>query len=377
MKLVELIRGPADQRRDLRAVTKALAEKLGKTDDRARRTIPGFIVNRILIPHAQRGLLRAARGPRHGRGHRHRRSSSGSTTRWARSTLADLIGLDTVPGHRRGAAHGPRRRQVPPVPAAAAVRRGGLARPQGRARLLQVLTSLTRRSALPAATRGAAMTDRDRRSGVDGGDRGRSRSTARGAERARPRRCSASSTARSRSVACADRRSRVVILTGAGEQGLRRRRRHRRDGGHVAARRVAASRSWATGSAPRSRRCRGRSSRRSTASRSAAAASSRMACDFIYAQREGEASASPRSSSASSRASAARSGSPAASASRRPRSSCYTGEHDRRRGGAAHRARRRRVPAGELLGKVGLGRPDGRRLPRRAENSLLLPHIHS
>ena len=85
MKLVEIVRGLPTVGRDLRRPSIALAKRFGKTTIGAR-DIPGFIVNRMLIPLLNEACFALHEGARHRERHRHRRASSASTTRWARSS---------------------------------------------------------------------------------------------------------------------------------------------------------------------------------------------------------------------------------------------------------------------------------------------------
>ncbi len=130
MKLVEIVRGLQTSDATYEA-TCALANRFGKTPS-PPSDMPGFIVNRMLIPLPQRGLLRAST-----RGSARRRtstpaSSSASTTRWGRSS-SPTSSASTPASHRRGAAPRARRRQVP---AAALLRNyvaaGWLGRKSGR-----------------------------------------------------------------------------------------------------------------------------------------------------------------------------------------------------------------------------------------------------
>ena len=74
MKLVEIVRGLPTERRDLRDRRARSRKRLGKTTVGAR-DIPGFIVNRILIPLLNEACFGALRGARHRGGHRHRRQA--------------------------------------------------------------------------------------------------------------------------------------------------------------------------------------------------------------------------------------------------------------------------------------------------------------
>ena len=83
MKLVEIIRGLATGDATYE-VTRALAERLGKQTVRLARH-PGLHRQPHADADAERGLLRALRGDRLGRGHGHRHPARASTTRWGRS----------------------------------------------------------------------------------------------------------------------------------------------------------------------------------------------------------------------------------------------------------------------------------------------------
>ena len=136
MKLVEIIRGLQTVGRDLRRRRRA-REAVRQDDGRRRRTRPGFIVNRILIPLLNEACfaLQEGLGPPEDID---TAVKLGLNHPMGPLALADLIGPRHLPRHRRGAAPRARRRQVPAGAAAAAVRRGGLARPQDRARLLRL-----------------------------------------------------------------------------------------------------------------------------------------------------------------------------------------------------------------------------------------------
>ncbi len=71
MKLVELIRGLRDQRRDLRGHAHRWPSAWARRS--SSRDIPGFIVNRILIPLLNEAVYALHEGIGVRRGHRHRR----------------------------------------------------------------------------------------------------------------------------------------------------------------------------------------------------------------------------------------------------------------------------------------------------------------
>ena len=83
MKLVEIIRGLPTGDATYEA-TRALAERLGK-ETVVSRDIPGFIVNRVLMPMLNEACFALYEGIGIGRGHRHGDPARASTTRWGRS----------------------------------------------------------------------------------------------------------------------------------------------------------------------------------------------------------------------------------------------------------------------------------------------------
>ena len=125
--------------------TRALAERLGKTTV-ASRDIPGFIVNRMLMPMLNEACFALQEGIGIGEDI-DTAMQLGLNHPMGPLALADLIGLDTVPRDRRGLHRELGDRQVPALPAAAAVRRRRLAGPQDRARLLS--TTVQRADAGP------------------------------------------------------------------------------------------------------------------------------------------------------------------------------------------------------------------------------------
>ncbi|MGJ3628475.1 3-hydroxyacyl-CoA dehydrogenase family protein [Sphingomonas sp. MMS24-JH45] len=97
---------------------------------------PGFIVNRVLMPMLNEACFALGEGvatiptstsP----------ANWGSTIRSGPLTLADFIGLDTCLEITRVLFEGTGDAKLPPRAAAGSVR-GGLVRPQGRARLLRL-----------------------------------------------------------------------------------------------------------------------------------------------------------------------------------------------------------------------------------------------
>ena len=184
------------------------------------KDFPGFIVNRILIPMLNEACFALMEGLG---------TAEDIDTAMKLGTNQPMGPLHAGglhrPGHRalhrRGAAQGPGRRQVP----ARARCCGSTSTPAGygkktRPRLLQVLE---RRQRAPWPTRTSGWRSRTRSpSSPSTGPRRSTRST--------PRR-SARWSRRSRSLARAEH-ARALIVTGGGREGLRRRRGHRGDGQH-------------------------------------------------------------------------------------------------------------------------------------------------
>jgi 3-hydroxybutyryl-CoA dehydrogenase len=113
MALVEIIRGlqTSDATHD---AVKALAVALGKSPITVKNA-PGFVVNRILVPDDQRGLLCAGRGPGHAGGHRRRHEAGLQPA--DRPAGAGRHGRPgRVPGRDGGVPERVRRQQVPPCP---------------------------------------------------------------------------------------------------------------------------------------------------------------------------------------------------------------------------------------------------------------------
>ncbi len=84
MKLVEIVRAVQTSDETV-ALTKALAEKMGKTTTMSRDA-PGFLVNRILIPMLCEACFALQEGVGSRGGHRCRRSSWPKPFRWAPSS---------------------------------------------------------------------------------------------------------------------------------------------------------------------------------------------------------------------------------------------------------------------------------------------------
>ena len=135
MKLVEIIRGIATEE-DTYQSMKGLVEKLGKTSVTAE-DFPAFIVNRILLPMINEAVYTLYEGVG-------TVESIDNAMKLGANHPMGPLGAGRLhrpgylPRHHAGALRGPRRQQVPPLPAAGEVCRGGLARPQGQARLLRL-----------------------------------------------------------------------------------------------------------------------------------------------------------------------------------------------------------------------------------------------
>ena len=135
MQLVELIRGIATTDETFETA-KAFVARLGKTATMSE-DFPAFIVNRILLPMINEAIYTLYEGV----GSVEAIDTAmrlGANHPMGPLQLADFIGLDTCLCGDAGAARGPRRFQIPALPAAGEIRRGGLARPQDAARLLRL-----------------------------------------------------------------------------------------------------------------------------------------------------------------------------------------------------------------------------------------------
>ena len=136
MELVELIRGIATDDDDLRGVPRSSSSKLGKTIAVAE-DFPAFIVNRILLPMINEAVYTLYEGV----GTVEAIDTAmklGAHHPMGPLELADFIGLDTCLSVMQVLLRGPRRLEVPALPAAGEIRRGRLARPQDQARLLRL-----------------------------------------------------------------------------------------------------------------------------------------------------------------------------------------------------------------------------------------------
>ena len=135
MGLIELIRGLATSDETVARV-EAYAQALGKRVVRANDA-PGFIVNRVLMPMLNEACFALGEGvatiPDIDAG-----CELGLNHPMGPLRLADFIGLGHLPGDHAGAVRGDGRSQVPPGAAACQICRGGLVRPQERARLLRL-----------------------------------------------------------------------------------------------------------------------------------------------------------------------------------------------------------------------------------------------
>ena len=135
MQLVELIRGIATED-DTFEAAKAFIARLGKTATMSE-DFPAFIVNRILLPMINEAIYTLYEGV----GSVEAIDTAmrlGANHPMGPLQLADFIGLDTCLVGDAGAARGPGRFEIPPLPAAGEICRGRLARPQDPARLLRL-----------------------------------------------------------------------------------------------------------------------------------------------------------------------------------------------------------------------------------------------
>ncbi len=150
MKLVEIIRGIATDEPTFLAV-QALARKLGKIAAVAE-DFPAFIVNRILVPMINEAVYALYEGVG---------SVSGIDTSMRLGAnhpmgpleLADFIGLDTCLSIMQVLYDGLVGQQIPPLPAAGEIRRGRLAGPQDRPRVLRLLADAAAPDAIVASVR--------------------------------------------------------------------------------------------------------------------------------------------------------------------------------------------------------------------------------
>ena len=153
MQLVELIRGIATTD-DTFEAAKAFVARLGKTSTMSE-DFPAFIVNRILLPMINEAIYTLYEGV----GSVEAIDTAmrlGANHPMGPLQLADFIGLDTCLSRDAGAARGPGGFQVPAVPAAGEIRRGGLARAQDAARLLRLSRRTASADALAVAIKFSA-----------------------------------------------------------------------------------------------------------------------------------------------------------------------------------------------------------------------------
>ena len=149
MELVELVRGIATDDETFEAA-KAFVDKLGKKIAVAE-DFPAFIVNRILLPMINEAIYTLYEGV----GTVDAIDTAmklGAHHPMGPLELADFIGLDTCLSIMQVLHDGLVGFQIPPLPAPGEIRRGGLARPEDRPRLLR----LSRRKAGADALRNAA-----------------------------------------------------------------------------------------------------------------------------------------------------------------------------------------------------------------------------
>jgi 3-hydroxybutyryl-CoA dehydrogenase len=135
MKLVEIIRGIATDA-DTYEQAVSFAQSLGKTTSNAE-DFPAFIVNRMLMPMINEAIYTLYEGV----GTVDAIDTAmrlGANHRMGPLELGDFIGLDTVLSIMNVLYEGLSDSKYRPVPAAREVRRGRLARPQVRPRLLRL-----------------------------------------------------------------------------------------------------------------------------------------------------------------------------------------------------------------------------------------------
>ena len=158
MELVELIRGIATDDATFEA-TKAFVTKLGKTIAVAE-DFPAFIVNRILLPMINEAIYTLYEGV----GNVEAIDTAmrlGAHHPMGPLELADFIGLDTCLSVMQVLHEGLADFEIPAVPAAGEVRRGRLARQEGRARLLRLPRREAGADALASGRSGARAMARE------------------------------------------------------------------------------------------------------------------------------------------------------------------------------------------------------------------------
>ena len=177
MALVEVIRGIATSDATARAIVE-LASSLGKTPVEVR-DFPGFIANRILMPMINEAIFAVYEGVaidrRDRHGHEARHEPSDGAAHAGRLHRPRHVSRDHERALRRL-----RRFEVPRMPAAQAVRRGGLARQEVGPRLLRLprRRSRFRRVVVERRSNRPAISGRSARSPARS-PRGRSRRTLR------------------------------------------------------------------------------------------------------------------------------------------------------------------------------------------------------
>ena len=135
MKLVEIIRGIATDV-DTYETAATFAKSLGKTTANAE-DFPAFIVNRVLVPMINEAIYTPLRRRRHGGEHRHRHEARRQPSHGALGARR-LHRPRHRPRHHERALRGACGFQIPSVPLAGEVCGGGLARQEGRPRLLRL-----------------------------------------------------------------------------------------------------------------------------------------------------------------------------------------------------------------------------------------------
>ena len=165
LRLVELVTVAADVAGDDRRAPRAFATDVAR---QAGDPLPGprrVHRQRAADPVPAVGDPDAGVRLRHRRRHRHRHGARAATTRWARSHLADLIGLDTTMAVAESLYDGVQGAAVRAAAAAVAHGRGRAARPQDGPRLLRLRSDESTADAVHGRVLVAKV-------GLDGHDRG-------------------------------------------------------------------------------------------------------------------------------------------------------------------------------------------------------------